>query len=69
MKLIWTHHYPATVGEVRTLLAELPADMPVHSYDDFCLEVQIPDGDGDVVFDHGCRVDRGYGPWSDEDDD
>ncbi len=58
--------YPATIGELRELLADLPEDSCVSSYDDYCLEVQVFE-DG-VVFDHGCSVNRGYGPWDEEEE-
>lgn len=67
--------YPATVKELAALLAKLPPDMPVSSYDDYCLAVMIDDRktDGDhycnAMFDHGCRIERGHGPWDDEKDE
>ena len=66
MSITWTEFYPATVGELRKLLADLPENMFVSSYDDYCLQVQISEDDDLVVFDHGCRVDQGYGPWEED---
>ena len=67
--------YPTTVKELASLLAKLPPDMPVSSYDDYCLDVIIYDYQRngvhvcDAVFDHGCRSERGHGPWNPDKDE